>query len=373
MRRTPRDPNPCRTLARFRLLLTGSALLLLGAAVFLASAQPAAAARRGADYYPNVPLINQDGETLHFYDDVIKGKVVAINFMFTSCGDACPLETAKLVQVQRLLGDHIGKNVFMYSITVDPERDTPPVLKAYMEKYKVGPGWQFLTGKKEDIDRIRDKLGMLNDDEQELSDHNINFILGNEATGRWLKRTPFDLPQTTVAVLLGRLQKRPLLTSADRPSYANTRVLAAARPGEDEFNARCAACHTIGRGDKLGPDLLGVADIRDRIWLIRWLKEPDVMLQEKDPLAMALYKKYNNVPMPNLQLDHRTILDLIQFMQDETRRVRAQAMGAPPQTKGPAGAAKAGPAGRPGATQDTGNSTAEDQARADAAPAKAVP
>ena len=144
-------------------------------------------------------LINQDGETLRFYDDVIKGKVVSINFMFTSCGDSCPLETAKLRKVQKMLGEHAGKDVYMYSITVDPDRDTPEALKAYMQKFNVGPGWQFLTGKKEDIDLVRDALGMYSEEEQELSDHAINFVLGNEATGQWFRRTPFDVPEALVS------------------------------------------------------------------------------------------------------------------------------------------------------------------------------
>ena len=298
------------------------------------SVNPASAA---APRFPNVPLINQDGETLHFYDDVIKGKVVSINFMFTSCGDSCPLETAKLRKVQQMLGEHVGKDVYMYSITVDPDRDTPAALKAYMQKFNIGPGWQFLTGKKEDIDLIRKKLGMYSEDEEELSDHAINFVLGNERTGQWLKRTPFDLPETLVSVLIGRLQQHRLSSStvAARPSYAQSRALPAASPGEDLFNTRCTACHTIGQGDKLGPDLLGVVGKRDRQWLIRWLIEPDVMLKEKDPLAMALYTQYNNVPMPNVKLVEKQALDLIQYMQAETRRVNAIAQGTPPQTDRP--------------------------------------
>jgi len=128
--------------------------------VFLFAIQPVSAARKGADYYTNAPLVNQDGKTLRFYDEVIKGKVVAINFMFTSCEDSCPLETAKLRHVKQLLGEHVGKNVHMYSISVDPAHDTPAVLKAYKQKFQVGPDWDFLTGKKEDIDLIRKKLGM---------------------------------------------------------------------------------------------------------------------------------------------------------------------------------------------------------------------
>ena len=139
---------------------------------------------------------------------------------------------------------------------------------------------------------------MYSDDEEELSDHAINFVLGNERTGQWLKRTPFDLPETLVSVLLGRLQQYRLSSSAAaaRPSYAQSRALPAARPGEDLYNTRCTACHTIGQGDKLGPDLLGVVSKRDRQWLLRWLMEPDVMLKEKDPWqwrstpSMAMYR-----------------------------------------------------------------------------------
>jgi protein SCO1/2 len=344
-----------------------AACLLLFTTLSLLGADPANAARRGADYYPNAPLVNQDGETLRFYDDVIKGKVVSINFMFTSCGDSCPLETAKLRKVQQLLGEHAGKDVHMYSITVDPDRDTPAALKAYMQKFDVGPGWQFLTGKKADIDLIREKLNMDTENEQELSDHQINFVLGNEATGQWFKRTPFDLPETLVAVLLGRLQQHRLASTsaaAALPSYQQAKPLSAARPGEDLFNTRCSACHTIGQGDKLGPDLLGVVAKRDRLWLIRWLKEPDVMLEEKDPLAMALYTQYNNVPMPNVKLVQKQIFDLIKYMQEETRRVNAIAEGPPPQTDSLESIVTTAPVVRTGGTPSPANDTPQDQARA---------
>jgi len=293
-------------------------LLLIG--IFLIFSSEPAKARGMGKSYPNVPLINQDGKILHFYDDVIKDKVVSINFMFTSCGDSCPLETAKLRQVQKMLGDHLGKDVFMYSITVDPERDTAAVLKAYMKKFNVGPGWQFLTGKKQDIDLVRKKLGMYTTDEDELSDHHINFMLGNEKTGQWLKRTPFDLPETLISVMLGRLQTRSLVKL---PGYTNSRSKGAAQIGEDLFNTRCTTCHTIGQGDKLGPDLFNVVNKRDPAWLLRWLQEPDVMLEEKDPLAIALFNKYNKLRMPNIKLDRRNALDLIEYMKVQTNKLNS--------------------------------------------------
>src|SRR5215467_13370433 len=81
--------------------------------------------RWGPDYFPNVPLTTQDGDTVRFYDDLLKGKAVAINLMYTSCKDECPLETARLVQLQRVLGDRVGKDLFLYSISIDPRHDTP--------------------------------------------------------------------------------------------------------------------------------------------------------------------------------------------------------------------------------------------------------
>lgn len=298
-------------------------LLLTCALLLTAGSTGAAAAKRT---YPNVPLINQDGETLHFYDDVIKGKVVTINFMFTSCGFACPLETAKLREVQKMLGEHVGKNVYMYSISVDPERDTPEALKAYMEKFKVGPGWQFLTGKQKDIDLIRETLGMVNTDEKDLNDHNINFIMGNEVTGRWVKRTPFDVPGSIVAALLGRLQTRSLLATLNLPDYGQSQKQGAAIKGEDLFVTRCTTCHSIGEGDKTGPDLLHVVRKRDRAWLARWLREPDVMLQQQDQLAMSLYEQYGKVPMPNFRLTNAEVQDLIQFMDVASKRVSGEAV-----------------------------------------------
>lgn len=346
-----------------------TASLLLFATLSLLIANPANAARKqGADYFTNPPLINQDGETLHFYDDVIKGKVVTINFMFTSCGDSCPMETAKLRKLQEMLGEHAGKDVYMYSITIDPERDTPAALKAYMQKFKIGPGWQFLTGKKEDIDQIRKRLGMYSEEEEELSDHPITFVLGNETTGQWLRRTPFDIPETLISVLLGRLQQHKFTASMAQASYVQTGALPPARTGEDLFNTRCTACHTIGQGDRLGPDLLDVTSQRSRPWLVRWLQEPDKMLEEKDPVALALYNQYGQVPMPNLKLTDRNVRDLIEFLQTESQRVHAAAAASNPQAVNQLESILQPEAvSRTGETPSADNNPPQDQARMDAA------
>ncbi|MGB5307338.1 MAG: SCO family protein, partial [Arenicellales bacterium] len=109
----------------------------------------------GANYFPNVTLTTHEGKEVRFFDDVIKDKVVAINFIYTHCPDTCPLETAQLVRVQNILGDRMGKDVFFYSISIDPERDTPEVLREYRERF--GAEWTFLTGNKEDIIQLRQK------------------------------------------------------------------------------------------------------------------------------------------------------------------------------------------------------------------------
>src|SRR6201998_4511961 len=90
--------------------------MLATAGLFLFSSTQVNASGPRATYFTNTPLVNQDGKTVHFFDDLIKGKSVVVNFIYTECGDSCPLETAKLAQVQKILGDRVGKDIFFYSI-----------------------------------------------------------------------------------------------------------------------------------------------------------------------------------------------------------------------------------------------------------------
>src|SRR4051812_29585155 len=144
-----------RSMAALGVLWTGIVLAAHGGAVVAAQN-----ARWGANYFPNVTLTTQHGTRVRFYDDLIKGKIVAINLIYTTCKYACPLETARLAQVQKLVGDGMGRSVFFYSITIDPEHDTPRVLERYAEKFHAGPGWLFLTGRREDVDLISRKIGL---------------------------------------------------------------------------------------------------------------------------------------------------------------------------------------------------------------------
>jgi protein SCO1 len=136
----------------------------------------------------NVALTTHEGRSVRFYDDLVKGKVVAINFMFTTCGSGCPVTTAHLVQVQKLLGDRAGRDVTFLSITLDPQHDTPEVLSRYARAYGAGRGWQFLTGRRDDIERLRRALGVRDPDpvvDADRSQHVGLVILGNEPKGRW--------------------------------------------------------------------------------------------------------------------------------------------------------------------------------------------
>jgi protein SCO1/2 len=138
--------------------------------------------------FPNVTLTTHEGKKVKFYDDLLKDKIVIINFMYVKCDGTCPGTTANLVKVQKLLGDRVGKDIFMYSITLKPEEDTPKVLREYAKAYKVGPGWQFLTGDPKDIELLRRKLGFFDRDplrDANKSNH-INMLRwGNEPHTLW--------------------------------------------------------------------------------------------------------------------------------------------------------------------------------------------
>jgi protein SCO1 len=271
----------------------------------------------GANYFPDVPLVTQDGKTVHFYTDLLKGKMVVINFIYTKCSDSCPMETAKLAHVQRLLGDRVGRDIFFYSISIDPERDTPAELSAYASKFHVKPGWLFLTGEKADIESLRKKLGQAaRAGENPLTGHSTSITLGNEATGQWMQDSALD-DSNYMAVMIGDWLSSWQHQTAG-PSYTQAPKMDADR-GSYLFRTRCAACHTVGGGDRIGPDLVGVSRLRNSDWLARFIAKPDKMIAEGDPIATALYAKYQQVQMPNLRLGAPDVAALIAFLDSQTR------------------------------------------------------
>jgi protein SCO1/2 len=144
------------------------------------------AATRRRNMIPNVPLLTHEGKLVRFYDDLIKDKIVLINFMYVRCGEICPGMTANLRQVQKEFGGRMGKDVFMYSVSLD--QDTPEMLKSYAELFNVQPGWTFLTGKKTDIETLRTKLGFnsnIAEIDKDKTQHTGVVKFGIEHLGRW--------------------------------------------------------------------------------------------------------------------------------------------------------------------------------------------
>ena len=133
---------------------------------------------------PDVEVLDQDGNVRHFYSDLIKGKTVAVNFIFTNCTTICPPLGATFARVQRELGEKVGKDVYFISVSVDPLTDTPERLKAWGAKFKAGPGWTFVTGNKEEIDRLLRALGAST---ARREDHTPSVIIGNDERDVWTR------------------------------------------------------------------------------------------------------------------------------------------------------------------------------------------
>ena len=281
-------------------------------AVALLAVQGAWARPRGADYFPNVELVTHEGKTVRFYDDLLKGKRVAINAIFTTCKDVCPLETANMVQLRKQLGERAGRDVHLYSISVDPKHDTPEVLKAYAEKF--GAEWTFLTGRPEDVRAIMRKLSLIrgqDDPTSRESHHAAYLIVGGVDDGQWTRFSAVDNPRFLAARMGTFLGWRDMERGK---SYAEATPVTLPS-GQRLFASKCSACHTIGKGDKLGPDLAGVAARRERAWIARYIQEPDAVLAGGDPIASALYNKYNKIGMPNLRLGGSDVDDLVTFLE----------------------------------------------------------
>jgi protein SCO1/2 len=305
-----------------------SVLLAVWMVAAFGSARAAADTGWGANYFPNLTLTTQDGVDVRFYDDLVKGKIVAVNLIYTTCKYACPLETARLAQVARVLGDRMGRDIFFYSISIDPEVDTPAVLKAYAEKYQAGPGWTFLTGNKDDIDLISKKLGLYSPPNPSNPDgHTPMLVIGNEATGQWMRNSAVDNPKFLATTIGDWLDSWQTISTTPTVSYAEAPTKLTIDPGQYTFKNHCAACHTIGRGDHLGPDLQGVATTRDREWLTRFIVAPEKVRASGDPIALALRAKYQQVVMPSLDLGPADAAVLIDYIDRESRATRVATTG----------------------------------------------
>jgi protein SCO1/2 len=157
-------------------------------------------------YFTDVELINQNGQKMRFYTDLLKGKVVIINSFFATCQGTCLPMNRNLEKVQQALADRLGKDVYIISISVDPTVDTPPRLKEYAKKLSAREGWYFLTGEKQNVEFALTKLGQFVSEKQ---DHLNIFIIGNERTGLWKKAFGLAPSDQLVKVVESVLNDRP--------------------------------------------------------------------------------------------------------------------------------------------------------------------
>ena len=161
------------------MLMTGEAV----AQSCHSSTAPAPAKANKLDI-PDVEVLDQNGNRLHFYTDLIKDKTVAINFIFTNCTTICPPLAATFQRLQKEMGERVGKDVHLISISVDPVTDTPERLKAWGAKFKAGPGWTFVTGEKQEMDKLLNALGAA---VAKREDHTPSLIIGNDSKGVWTR------------------------------------------------------------------------------------------------------------------------------------------------------------------------------------------
>jgi protein SCO1/2 len=159
-----------------------------------AAAEPS----RAENYFTNIRLVNQDGKPVRLYADLLRGKVVVINSFFSTCKGSCPVMLSSFAKIQQHFAERVGEDLFLISITVDPQTDTPPVLKALAEGWKAKPGWQFVTGDKASVDLALHKLGQRVENKES---HSNIFIIGKEATGLWKKARGLSRPEEIIPLI----------------------------------------------------------------------------------------------------------------------------------------------------------------------------
>lgn len=165
---------------------------------------PAGATAPSADedavslHIPDTPVYDQNGKRLNFYTDLVKGRTVAINFIFTTCTTICPPLTATFRRVQVELGTRVGRDVQLISVSVDPTTDVPERLQAFATKFKAGPGWTFVTGGKTEIDALLKALGTAVADK---NDHTPMILVGNDTANYWTRTYGLAPPSALVRVI----------------------------------------------------------------------------------------------------------------------------------------------------------------------------
>lgn len=139
----------------------------------------------------NASLVTQDNKSIRFYEDLVKGKTVAINFIYTSCKTACPIQGAVFSQVQEKLKKRLGKDIFLVSISIDPKIDSPKKLSKWGKKFKQRSGWTLVTGDKSKINNLLKSIDMYT---AILEDHSPIILIGNDKQGQWKRVSGLSSP-----------------------------------------------------------------------------------------------------------------------------------------------------------------------------------
>ncbi|MEJ8834846.1 SCO family protein [Ramlibacter sp. AN1133] len=161
---------------------------------------------------PDTVLTDQHGRTARFKSDTVGDRLVLVTFIYTTCTTVCPPLSALFADLQQRLGDRVGREVALVSVTVDPVRDTPLRLKAYAAQYQAGPGWSFLGGSKQAVDEVLTALGVYTPN---FADHPSVVLVGDPRSGEWTRFFGFpgsDQIMARVRQLQAARQGAPIAT-----------------------------------------------------------------------------------------------------------------------------------------------------------------
>jgi cytochrome oxidase Cu insertion factor (SCO1/SenC/PrrC family) len=303
---------------------------LVLALLLATSASAADLHRAGLNYFTDVELVDQNGAKVRFYSDLLAGKVVVINSFFATCNGSCPVMSAAFRKIQTALGDRVGRDVHLVSITVDPETDTPAQLRKFAKAASAGPGWRLVTGSKENVSQALRKLGLLTETKET---HTAIVLIGNEPKGVWKKafglagadeivRLVAEVAAESSALSESEKRGRHLYRHGESLSSRPVTALVGA-DGATEIAASavaCGSCHGVeGRGVPEGS--IEPADIRAAT-LANFLVTPKRRRPRYDDalLARALREGRDAAEqplapvMPRYGMDDRDLADLIAYL-----------------------------------------------------------
>ena len=184
---------------------TGSALAhdehAMHSAAAQAAVKPGSVTVRGLD----TTLLDQDGRSVHLRRDVVGERIVVVNFVYTTCTTVCPVASAMFGELQQRLGEQLGREVALVTITVDPLRDTPARLKAYAAKFEARPGWTWLTGPSVAVNDVLKGMGAYAPD---FTQHPLMVLIGDGKRGSWTRFAGTPDPQRLAAHVTQLLQAR---------------------------------------------------------------------------------------------------------------------------------------------------------------------